>query len=588
MGKNPSGSVQKKKKCNEPTKLLNANRPSDDFDTGATSTQGKKVERVFGSQESLISMASNASGVLSEDCTIPNQDVDNTYNLNSKSRQLHTDHNNQTPTTNVAMHIPIIPTAPTHARLNLKDISNNDIPDSTRKVLLTSTDPSIKLSRMNPCRIKAGIDKICGTIVSIEHQRSGSLLITTSTFEQVQKLLAVNLFPFPPKDVTVNATVSWESQFAYRKFYAPEFADTPMDELLNFLQPFNVVTVRKLFSDPRRTKVPLFVATFIGQAPLFLLLGYCKYPLEKYVPSPRRCGKCYRYGHNSTACRGVPLCRRCGSRDHLYSACSNPTPSCINCRGTHEATSHDCPAYAKECQVCTVQAEQGISFNEARALIRTSPTSAFTQPINSKVVNLATNTTTAAPSMPDHSFRPLVQPAITPYNTHSNSQLSPNATNTQDSLWITPGQRCSKTANTVAVGNSQLSLPPLTPSRVSASFPHVAPSPSQDPASIPHDFHVSPIPSQISASLPYISQSPLSTPRPRSNSNSQLHNNFASKTLSELIISLLPIIIKLILADSTPTKVECLTTLGHILQADNVVADTLSSLQNSDTLSSSH
>ena len=103
------------------------------------------------------------------------------------------------------------------------------------------------------------------------------------TLEQVIKLKSTTTFS--EKLTPITSTIIWNQQFSYRKLYAPEFKDTPLEKFLQDLKVFNVVAIRKYFADPRKEDYPLYVLTFLGEAPELLTFGYVKYVkynLDKY------------------------------------------------------------------------------------------------------------------------------------------------------------------------------------------------------------------------------------------------------------------------------------------------------------------
>ena len=67
--------------------------------------------------------------------------------------------------------------------------SISPLPPTTRKLYVTSADPDKKLTQMNPCLLQQEVDLLLGPIHTIEYLRSGSLLLTTKTFNQVSLLL---------------------------------------------------------------------------------------------------------------------------------------------------------------------------------------------------------------------------------------------------------------------------------------------------------------------------------------------------------------------------------------------------------------
>ena len=149
------------------------------------------------------------------------------------------------------------------ARIDLNSL--NKIPPETRTVIMSSNSSEHSLSNLNPIQQQTHIEEVCGPVHNIKPLKSGSLIITTSSIEQVHTLL--NTKTLSPQGIPINCIISWNKQFTLRKLWAPHFAKTPLDKFLNYLRPVGAVSVRKLYSDPSKQDFPLFVVTFLGNAP---------------------------------------------------------------------------------------------------------------------------------------------------------------------------------------------------------------------------------------------------------------------------------------------------------------------------------
>lgn len=88
--------------------------------------------------------------------------------------------------------------------------------------------------------------------------------------------------------------------------------------------------------------------------------------VHQYISPVLQCTGCLRYGHHVKACKasGAMNCSRCGSKDHERSQCSMPQPSCIHCKGAHEATSRNCPEKIRQNNIRIIMTGEKLSFKE--------------------------------------------------------------------------------------------------------------------------------------------------------------------------------------------------------------------------------
>lgn len=528
--------------------------------------------------ESNTSQTSHSSDIISDGCipisqptlastnesSNPPQAQALTVSSNNIGNSKDTDKNNNTTTTTQSVRSKQQINSNNNsrvARVNLNSQENlSNLPTSTRQVFLTSTETSHNIAKMNPLRIAAELDQICDKVVNVEHKSSGSLLITTHTIEQVQTLLKVTQFI---DGIPVQAAVAWESHLSQGKLFAPELRDESLDNILTTLKSSGVVSIRKLFSDPRKSTVPLFVLTFLGkQCPDKITVGYSIYQIDKYIPSPLRCGKCCRWGHSGANCRSVPVCGTCGEKNHLQSDCT-AIPFCINCRGNHNSFSKNCPTYLQEVEVCHLTAEQGITFSEARTIVRNKrkgnqqPAAMTTRVSSPTSAELASQMN--FPNLPQQAqasssyANSLTKQPLLVTSTNSYPVSQDNISHTLDTPWITAGQS--------------------TPLRTYNNHPEVITLNSQTPSTM--------------LDLPSLTQPTLSLRQTPNTAPSTMKTQEQSISASEdhtfnyikkLLQNILPSILRLFLSTTITEKIECFIEIGNSLQMNSVIADALNKM----------
>jgi len=112
--------------------------------------------------------------------------------------------------------------------------------------------------------------------------------------------------------------------------------------------------------------LPTYIITFAtNQLPEEIKIGWTVCSVQLYIPRPRRCFKCQRFGHGKANCRSTSdICHIC-SEDKHDGQCEEPA-KCANCLGNHPASSKDCYHYQFEEEVLATQAKEHLSYSDAR------------------------------------------------------------------------------------------------------------------------------------------------------------------------------------------------------------------------------
>ncbi|XP_043467552.1 uncharacterized protein LOC122501853 [Leptopilina heterotoma] len=98
--------------------------------------------------------------------------------------------------------------------------------------------------------------------------------------------------------------------------------------------------------------------------------------IRPYIPDPRMCSKCSRFGHIAIFCRSKPRCQSCTLEviHDINNICTGPkgTPECLNCHGKHMSSSKECPEFIFQKKVRAYATIHKTSFNEAKSILRPS------------------------------------------------------------------------------------------------------------------------------------------------------------------------------------------------------------------------
>jgi hypothetical protein len=89
--------------------------------------------------------------------------------------------------------------------------------------------------------------------------------------------------------------------------------------------------------------------------------------LETYIPAIQQCYKCDSLGHISKSCKNKESCLIGSQKKHAEGTCML-LPSCINCKGGHEALDQSCPKIQESKEIKKMMAHDNIPFIVARKI----------------------------------------------------------------------------------------------------------------------------------------------------------------------------------------------------------------------------
>lgn len=230
--------------------------------------------------------------------------------------------------------------------------------------VIHSEDTEKPARGISPFLVAKCLEQTLGLGHKVTKMASGDLLLEIFSKAQHDKLSSIETFGETPVTITehksmntVRGVVSDDDLIALTEA-----------ELLDGWKKQNVIDVKriKIRRDDKEISTKHLILTFgSSRLPEHIETGYMKIRVRAYIPNPRRCFRCQKYGHGSLSCRGRPTCAKCAEHDHSADDCNN-TPHCANCDGGHASYSRSCPAWKKEKEIIALKIKENISFKEAR------------------------------------------------------------------------------------------------------------------------------------------------------------------------------------------------------------------------------
>ena len=244
-------------------------------------------------------------------------------------------------------------------------------PDSySRYITLKFDDKRVEDSDI--FKICREVTALCGREPKMSFENDGSLLIEVTSPEESEKVQSLELINGIKASCTPHKSMN-SCRGVIRSPYLMKYSEERLQEEFESQKVVNVKQMMKKI-DGVLTPIPTYVLTFnMTKLPLVLKAAWLRLEVRPYIPSPRRCYYCQRFGHVSDSCRrkikgDKRICNNCGQEDH--GDCNKPS-FCINCTGNHPASSKSCDRYILEREIQTIRSKEHVTFQEAKKRVMT-------------------------------------------------------------------------------------------------------------------------------------------------------------------------------------------------------------------------
>ncbi|XP_064465074.1 uncharacterized protein LOC135376493 [Ornithodoros turicata] len=226
-------------------------------------------------------------------------------------------------------------------------------------------DETKPLSKVSPFLIAKEIEKIIGKSYKAKKLSSGDIQIEVENRSQSSALVSIKKLGDIPVSITKHRILN----IVKGVISESELLDCSDIEIEEGLREHGVVAARRIVMrrDGKEMQTKHIVLSFqLHRLPQTIKAGYLNCHVRPYVPNPRRCFKCQRFGHGSQVCRGQETCPKCSGNGHTPELCENPV-RCANCKGDHPVYSRSCPRWKAEKEILRIKAEQNIPYKAAKA-----------------------------------------------------------------------------------------------------------------------------------------------------------------------------------------------------------------------------
>ena len=237
-----------------------------------------------------------------------------------------------------------------------------------RFVTIEHQDKETDMSHMNPFEVDRQLRSILGKKhrCKVTNMRSGHLLVEVDQRSLYDKLLQVRTLG----DIPVVIKDHKQLNSSKGRIYCENLKGMTKAQILDEMDNQDVTDVYRIEKREgnEHVKTHLYIITFDRPSiPKEVKIGFNKCEVALYIPNPRRCFNCQRYGHASNNCQQDTRCVTCGKKGHERGDdLCDKIKKCYHCEQGHESSSRECPQYKLEKIIIEDKTKNNLTFKQAR------------------------------------------------------------------------------------------------------------------------------------------------------------------------------------------------------------------------------
>ena len=201
----------------------------------------------------------------------------------------------------------------------------------------------------------------------IVFQGDGSILVEVTSLEEKEKLLSLTELSGKSARCSPHKLMN-QCKGVIRAPLLMQFSEERLQKEFESQSVIEVKQMKKKINGTL-TALPTYILTFdLPRLPKEIKAAWLYFGVRPYIPAPRRCYYCHRFGHVNDNCRRrlkgeEKICYNCGQEDH--GECHR-TSYCINCQENHPSISKTCDRYILEKEILAFRSKEHVTYLEAK------------------------------------------------------------------------------------------------------------------------------------------------------------------------------------------------------------------------------
>jgi hypothetical protein len=269
-----------------------------------------------------------------------------------------------------------------HQRRNFR--KPNEVWNFERSDVLTGKFVRIKscidgeLEKINPIVMEKWLENNVPDFSNCRRTKDGELILLTKNEKQTEKFLKMTRIQTEPnKFVDLKIELIDSMNRSKGTVFGSDILRIPDEGEFGLKQCFLKQGIVEYVSLPSKNKDGIFghhglyVLTFDQRQPMEeVKVGFLRYTVKPWIPSPLKCQHCLEFGHTKNRCKNQDdLCRGCNKTKHEGECTTAKCHHCLPPKDQHQTFSPVCPVMKKEKKICEIKTNRNISFAQARALV---------------------------------------------------------------------------------------------------------------------------------------------------------------------------------------------------------------------------